>query len=148
MPVIEHPFDTEDLINLRKDQEDPIVQYFIVNKDLNMSSGKTGAQIAHGAEMFAFFISESINDRNSGEPFENLPPEAQLTIEWLATSFRKVVLKGSKKDFEKIKEQLDVFLVKDAGLTEVEPGSETVLVTFPMRRSQRPKILTRLRVLE
>jgi PTH2 family peptidyl-tRNA hydrolase len=147
MPVIHNPFDTEDLINCRKAQEDPIVQYYIVNKDLNMSAGKIGAQIAHGAAMFSFFISEDINNHDSGMPFELLPEEVQLTIKWLASSFRKVVLSGNQKDFEKIKEQLPVFLVKDAGLTEVDPGSETVLVTYPMYKSKRPKLLTRLRVL-
>ena len=38
--------------------------------------------------------------------------------------------------------------VRDAGLTEVEPNSETVLVTWPIRRSEYPKILKRLQTLK
>jgi peptidyl-tRNA hydrolase len=72
----------------------------------------------------------------------------EIVDEWFNTSFRKVVLGGKKKDFGKIISELNVFLVRDAGLTEVEPNSETVLVTWPMRKSAQPKCLSRLQVLK
>ena len=35
----------------RKDQEDPIVMYLIVRESLNMSIGKTAAQVGHAVQM-------------------------------------------------------------------------------------------------
>jgi PTH2 family peptidyl-tRNA hydrolase len=151
MSVEPNDFDNERLINIRESQEDPIVQYYIVRTDLGMSTGKIGAQIAHGAQMFALRYAQLfiIGDDKSIEYIA--PGKSQLVKtakEWFDGSFRKVVLGGNAKDFEKIKNELDVFLVKDAGLTEVEAGSETVLVTWPQLRSQCPKVLKKLQVLK
>ena len=148
MPVEPNDFDDARLIKIRESQEDPIVQYYIVRTDLGMSAGKIGAQIAHGAQMFAFKYNELVIERE----FRNGPmdhdKEYELTRKWIDGSFRKVVLGGKANDFEKIKNELLVFSVRDAGLTEVEAGSETVLVLWPMIKSQRPKVLTKLQVLK
>jgi len=150
MPIEPNPFDDERLAQVRAEQGDPIIQYFIVRTDLEMSTGKIGAQIAHGAEMFV--LGHQILHRHSIEEMTPLKPEytaiLNITKEWLDGSFRKVVLGGKKKDFEKIISELPVFLVRDAGLTEVEPNSETVLVTWPMRKSAQPKCLSRLQTLK
>jgi peptidyl-tRNA hydrolase len=145
MSVEPNPFDDDRLIEIRKSQEDPIVQYYIVRKDISMSVGKIGAQIAHGAQMFAFTYIERKNQSNLSEKVKD---QICLTNKWIDGSFRKVVLGGKLKDFEKIKKELDVFSIRDAGLTEVESGTETVLVCWPMLRSTQPKFLKRLRVLE
>lgn len=151
MPVEPNDFDDERLIKIRESQEDPIVQYYIVRTDLGMSTGKIGAQIAHGAQMFAFKYAE-LKYLEFDENIEYVAPgKSQLvrtTKEWIDGSFRKVVLGGNAKDFEKIKKELMVFSVKDAGLTEVESGSETVLVTWPLLKSTRPKVLIKLQVLK
>lgn len=142
MPVELNDFDDERLIEIRKSQEDPIVQYYIVRSDVGMSAGKIGAQIAHGAQMFVFRYLEKKEQGSLDDK------QGKLIEDWLAGSFRKVVLSGTAGDFEKLKKELDVFLVRDAGLTEVSSGTETVLVTYPMLKSERPKFLKRLRVLE
>ncbi len=145
MPVEPNPFDDERLIKIRESQEDPIVQYYIVRTDVPMTIGKVCAQIAHGAQMFAFsYSSQRLLEIVEGKMSE----KTERTHEWIKGSFRKVVLGGKAKDFERIKEELDVFLVRDAGLTEVERGTETVLVTWPMLKSTQPKFLQRLRVLD
>lgn len=150
MPVEPNPFDDARLAEIRAEQGDPIVQYYIVNTDLHMGAGKMCAQIAHGAQMFVLQY-EVLAERHKNEM---TPLKAKYEIlldivkEWMNGSFRKVVLGGKQKDFEKIKAELDVFLVRDAGLTEVEPNSETVLVTWPLRRSECPKILRRLQTLK
>ncbi|MCK9567360.1 peptidyl-tRNA hydrolase [Candidatus Pacearchaeota archaeon] len=150
MPIEPNPFDDERLAQVRAEQGDPIVQYFIVRTDIPMSAGKIGAQIGHGAEMFVLRYQMLL--KHSIEEMTPLKPEyagvMEIVEEWLNTSFRKVVLGGKKKDFEKIISELNVFLVRDAGLTEVEPNSETVLVTWPMRKSAAPKCLSRLQTLK
>lgn len=148
MPVEHNPFDDEKLIQIRESQEDPIVQYYIVRTDVPMTVGKVCAQIAHGAQMFAFeYVARRMRHINNG--FMNLESDSKLELskKWKEGSFRKVVLGGKTKDFEKIKKELDVFLVRDAGLTEVESGTETVIVLWPMLKSTQPKFLQRLRVL-
>jgi PTH2 family peptidyl-tRNA hydrolase len=150
MPVEYNPFDDNRLADIRAEQGDAIVQYYIVRTDLNMSAGKIGAQIAHGAQMFILSYNRSYTHWSvTGiTPYTLRLSNLLLTKEWLEGSFRKVVLGGKKKDFEKIKNELNVFLVRDAGLTEVEPNSETVLTTWPMKKSEQPKVLSRLQVLK
>lgn len=147
MPVEPNPFDDAKLAQIRADQDDPIVQYYIVRKDVPMSIGKVCAQIAHGAQMF---LSEYYNlKRNMNKPFGGRPLLlTRITERWMAGSFRKVVLGAKEKDWEKIKKELDVFVVRDAGLTEVESGTETVMVTWPMKKSTQPKVLAKLQVLK
>jgi PTH2 family peptidyl-tRNA hydrolase len=148
MPIEPNLFDDERLAKVRAEQEDPIVQYYIVRTDIPMSSGKIGAQIAHGAMMFLMGYQEVTNQWFHFDSSSPKPPHLIRVEEWLKGSFRKVVLGGTKKDFEKIISDLPVFLVRDAGLTEVDPNSETVLVTWPMLKSSQPTFLKRLQVLK
>jgi len=144
MPVEPNPFDDEKLAALRADQQDPIVQYFVIRKSLDMSAGKIAAQSAHASAMF---ILRYEHLRHSlGFPAGGLRKiQCDTATKWLQTSFRKRVKKANDNQFERIKEELHVFVVRDAGLTEVDPGSETVLCTWPMRESEAPKLLTGLR---
>jgi len=149
MPIEPNPFDDARLAEIRAEQGDPVIQYYIVRTDLNMSAGKIAAQVAHGAQMFVFRYHANLNRYYVPlEEAQILEQQNKLVEQWLSTSFRKVVLGGKKKDFDKIIEQLPVFLVRDAGLTEIEPNSETVLVTWPILKSTQPKILSRLQVLK
>jgi PTH2 family peptidyl-tRNA hydrolase len=137
----------------RANQEDPIVMYLIVRESLNMSVGKTAAQCAHASQMlllkqFDFILLDMSSDNR-------LPPFSRETFElfqeWLDGSFRKVVLKADDKEWVKIKDQIresNRVTVVDAGLTEVEPGSETVIGLVPMRKSNVPRVIKRLQVLK
>lgn len=155
----------------RADQEDPIVMYLIVHESLNMSTGKTGSQCAHAASMLTleyFDIKEEsktiqkqiaplLRPKPEGAEMEKLKaryaklaPQLSIFGEWLKSSFRKVVLKASDKEWQKLQEEFKEtsLIVTDAGLTEIVAGSETVIGFWPMRKSQRPKIITRLQVLK
>lgn len=144
MSVEPNAFDDKALADIRANQEDPIQQYYIVKSDANMTLGKICTQVAHGAQMF---ILGYHNICNIQVPIDtNRKLKKDITEQWLNGSFRKIFVKAKTKDFEKIKEALDVFVVRDAGLTEVEPGTETLIVTWPMHKSSAPKILQRLRL--
>lgn len=151
----------------RASQEDPIVMYLIVHESLNMSIGKTAAQCAHAASMLMIEYSD-LKDQSralqkkmtssfAGDrtpqveaEYARLAPLLSIYGEWMKSSFRKVVLRASDKEWEKIKTELkdSILIVRDAGLTEVEPGSETVIGVWPMRKSQRSKTILRLQVLK
>jgi PTH2 family peptidyl-tRNA hydrolase len=150
MPIEPNPYDRPDLLDLRKNQGDPIVLYIIVRKSLGMDVGKIAAQVGHGVGMLLgrYHDFESLQMVIDREYLVANRWKIDITKEWLASSYRKVVLEANDKDWERLKEQLDVFLVKDAGLTEVDPGSETVLIPWPMKKSEAPKIIQRLQVLK
>lgn len=150
----------------RAEQEDPIVMYLIVHESLNMSTGKTAAQCAHAASMLTLEYFD-IKDKSRNlqkqmdmrEPekteilkaeYVKLAPLLSIFGEWLKSSFRKVVLRASDKEWEKLKEEFKdtSLMVTDAGLTEIAAGSETVIGLWPMRKSQRSKTILRLQVLK
>lgn len=149
MSIEPNLYDDAKLTEIRAGQTDPIILYFIVREDLGMGPGKIAAQCAHGAQMM--LLSYFDKKRAFGSfKYGKYGTYCELTEKWIEESFRKVVLKADAKEFDKVKNDpdLDVFVVRDAGLTEVEPGSETVLVAWPIRKSAAAKtILKRLRVL-
>jgi peptidyl-tRNA hydrolase len=84
---------------------------YLVNPRLEMSSGKTLAQIAHAAVMAA---------------------EQPDLERWVVNGCPAQVLKPPKSSFDDLCESPDlVARVEDAGLTEVPPGTVTVLALRP-----------------
>jgi len=155
----------------RATQEDPIVMYLIVHESLNMSIGKTAAQAAHASQMLTLKYFEmkelSASIQRQMQPLLNAPPEGDhmerlktayasmakpisIMGEWLNSSFRKVVLRASDKEWAKLKEEFkdSMVMVVDAGLTEIASGSETVIGLWPVRKSQVSKTVKRLQVLK
>ncbi len=140
-------------IAARANQEDPIIMYLIVRESLNMSIGKTAAQCAHAAQMLLikYFDYLFIDMDLAHHPMPFSQEDADLFQAWLDGSFRKVVLKADDKEWKKIKDQIvesNRVTVIDAGLTEIEPGSETVIGLIPMRKSNAPRVIKRLQVLK
>lgn len=90
-------------------REFELVQYIVVNKDLNMSPGKLSAQVGHVCTICA--VKELGN---------------ALFIDWYKGSQKKIVLAGHQKDLEKL-EQEGYYAVRDNGLTEIPSGSLTAV---------------------
>lgn len=131
--------ETIDHVNVRRDQEDPLVMYLIFNETLNMSPQKLAAQCGHAVSiMYEYLIKECIINGTKTDLLDTFNL-------WRDTSFRKIILKADEKEWKKIIEEHDCIEVTDAGLTEVDPGSKTVLGLFPIRKSQRGRTLKRLR---
>lgn len=143
-------------VQARADQPDPIVMYLIVRESLNMGTGKIAAQCAHASQMLLLGHQEADADLNwtkvaHGDEVEKIKAEQIMLFKsWLNSSFRKVVLKADDKEWIKLKDNMEEgdIVVVDAGLTEIEPGSETVIGLHPMRKSTQGKVLKRLQVLK
>lgn len=136
--------------------DDPLIVYLIVRKDLNMGPGKIGAQCGHAVHLLkrAAETAKSIveihrtsisNERQCTNSFlnrmdlwENRPDNG---------GFTKIVLGAHDKDWFKLKDQYNPIIVVDAGNTEVDPGTETVMILFPMFKSERNSLLKRQRLL-
>ena len=163
--------ETPEAVKARAEQEDPIVMYLIVHESLGMGVGKTAAQCAHASQMLTLDYfemkekSKTLQKQMSPllQPQPAEPLMAQLKAEyaklakplsimgeWLSSSYRKVVLRASDKEWAKLKEEFkdSMAMVVDAGLTEIAAGSETVIALWPMRKSQRSKTILRLQVLK
>jgi len=150
----------------RAAQEDPIVMYLIVHETLGMSMGKTAAQCAHASQMLTLdYFEKKDKSRALQKKIQETTDPDELHVmkslyaehgrklsifgEWLQGSFRKVVLKADDKEWARISKDCDSYImVVDAGLTEIAAGSETVIGLWPMRKSQRPKVIQRLQVLK
>jgi len=147
-------YNSKEEVEKRASQEDPLIMYLIVRNSLGMSSGKIGAQCAHAAQMLLLkYMKDVLSDYNPDVGFylyeldSNTFDDFQM---WLDGSFRKVVLKADEKQWEKLKEEFterERVLVIDAGLTELEPQTETVIGLFPMKKSKCPKLVSKLRLL-
>lgn len=107
----------------------------IVRKDLDMSCGKIAAQVAHAAV-------ECV-----------LKSDKRIVEKWMEEGAKKIVLKvNSLEELMRyydlaVKEGLVVCLIRDAGLTEVEPGTITCIGIGPDEGERIDKITKNLKLL-
>ncbi len=109
-------------------------QCIIVRDDLKLSKGKLAVQVAHAAISAYEFADREIREK------------------WKAGGQKKVVLRvPSLKDLFELKEVarrqgLSTALIEDAGLTEVPPGTITVLGIGPAEIGELDKITGHLKL--
>lgn len=110
-------------------------QALIVRTDLGMGKGKIAAQCAHGS-IEAFLKADS----DVGEA-------------WRDSGMPKIVLKVSGEKelaqlFQKAKKAgLPAALIQDAGHTQIEPGSKTVVGIGPCKEAELDKLTGELKLL-
>ncbi len=115
-----------------------VKQAILVRNDLDMSKGKTAAQVAHAALMSYFEAEKKYK---------------KIAEEWLRTGQRKIVLKVNdekemKRLFEAFKYKgIPCALVSDAGLTELPPGTVTALGIGPWVKEEIDKLTSALKLL-
>jgi PTH2 family peptidyl-tRNA hydrolase len=114
-------------------------QVIVVRTNLRMSKGKTCAQVAH-----ASLGSAERARKESRDWYESWRKEGQ----------KKVVVEG--KDGEELLQLLETarannlpyYLVEDAGLTELEPGTTTALGIGPAPNELMDKVTGHLKLLK
>ncbi len=141
---------TDESVEKRKNQEDPIILYMVVRKSLNMSIGKTAAQCSHGSMMATLKYFHLLNDINTKQSEFAL---IDIFGEWLHNSFRKVVLGADENHWLKLEKYYEdkpgqLITVTDAGLTEIPAQTDTVRVIWPMRKSEAPQVIKKLQALK
>ncbi|XP_063071183.1 UBA_like_SF and PTH2 domain-containing protein [Engraulis encrasicolus] len=93
---------------------------FVVNMDLSMGVGKVAAQVGHAA----VGLYQAMQEKNSWR---------EMAWKWDHSGAKKVVLQGSNMahllELQALAMSLSLptYLVQDAGMTQVESGSRTVL---------------------
>jgi peptidyl-tRNA hydrolase, PTH2 family len=110
----------------------------VMRKDLGMDKGKAVAQGAHAAV---------------GCAIAQYSTNIYKYTDWYAEGQRKIVLKVDTLDellnlvAEAEKEKIIVTLVKDAGRTQVEPGTITCIGIGPDKTEEIDKIIGNLKLL-
>jgi PTH2 family peptidyl-tRNA hydrolase len=116
----------------------PIKQALVVRKDLKMSQGKLAAQCSHAS------VATYLKIRR-----KNL----DLAQRWVEEGMKKIVLRVDSE-----KELLNYFtrcktagipceLIKDAGHTQIKPGTTTCFGAGPWNEKEIDKILGKLKLL-
>lgn len=138
----------EEDLSQRPSDDDPLVVYLVVRASLGMSAGKVGAQCGHAVQMLVRAFAALEARERAGDPLEPLERDRlDTTRAWLGGIYRKVVLGADDHAWERLKREVDGFLVHDVGLTEVASGAETAIALWPVRRSEAPRCVRRLRLL-
>lgn len=109
------PFTDAKKANLEVGEHDPLSIYYIIRPEVFKSAGKAMAQAGHASLMCAHLFAEEY---------------AEELKEWREKGCPGVVL-AAQQNWEFLKNNLDCSYVTDAGLTQVDPGTETVLVIPP-----------------
>lgn len=113
-------------------------QVIVVRADLGMSKGKLAVQVAHASVIAAL---------------EAMKKKREWFEEWLYTSQKKVVVKVNGERelleiYEKAVERgLPASIVRDAGLTELPPGTLTAVGIGPAPDEEVDKITGGLKLL-
>lgn len=111
----------------RKDKE--LVEYIIINTDLDMSPGKIAAQVGHVCGMCA--------EEQCGSPKYNA---------WkMFHDYKKITLAGHEKTLLKLEEQ-GFFAVRDKGYTEIPENSLTAVSLGIMTRKEAKPFIKRLQL--
>ncbi len=140
---------TPEAMAARASQPDPLVMYLIIRESLEMSVGKIAAQCSHGSQMLQLKFNELQLKDTAGWTSPEEKVQIEIYQKWLDTSFRKVVLRADDHRFERLRqENPNNIVVVDAGLTEIAPGSQTVLGLWPMYRSSCSRYLQKTQVLK
>lgn len=110
-------------------------QCIVTRDDLKLSKGKLAVQVAHAAITASDFAEKKVREA------------------WIKDGQKKAVLRtGTLKDLFLIKdlarrERLPAALITDAGLTQVPPGTITVLGIGPGQVEKIDKIVGKLKLL-
>ncbi len=113
-------------------------QVIAVRTDLGMSKGKMAVQVAHGA------VSAAERARVSNQ---------DVWRSWLQEGQKKVAVKVQSEEEllqlmrEAIAHRLPYSLIRDAGMTELPPGTMTVIGIGPAKSEEVDKVTADLKLL-
>ena len=126
------------------ENENEIVQYFIVNSEIKISAPKLSAQIGHVATIITHEIINNYYTIDKHEVMEKY-------IEWKqwynnGKNQKKIILRGKEKQLLKLIDQ-GFYYIRDNGNNELPSRTLTTVGLPPMKRSEAQKYIKRLQLL-
>ena len=128
--------------NEEEEEEEECKMVLCVRSDLKMGKGKMCAQCCHAAVCCYNRVAHGKNDQHK-----------TWLSKWDNEAYAKIALKvDSEKELlsiqsEAISNELPTFLIVDAGRTQIEAGSKTVVAIGPAPGSQIDKVTKHLKLL-
>ena len=131
------------------ENENEIVQYFIVNSEIKISAPKLSAQIGHVATIITHEITKRMYQPLTGEYINpNILINIDDWIKWYdnGKNQKKIILAGKEKQLLKLIDQ-GFYYIRDNGNNELPPLTLTAVGLPPMKRSEAQKYIKRLQLL-
>ena len=130
--------------------EDKIVEYILVNKELEMGVGKIAGQVAHVQTLIDFQVKLYADNYHDPKLYP-CPDEWIQRLgwyeEWLLNGAQtKIILRAKEKDLRKAIEKGALF-IQDNGLTEIPAGSLTAVGFIPQPKSNLVSFTKRFQLL-
>ena len=118
--------------------------YIIVNDDLKMSKGKIASQVGHVVQIIieniiGYYIDNKKN-KESELYYDNY-------VKWKDGGSTKIVLKSNQQNIEKLIKLKGIEYIRDAGKTQIEPNSLTVIGFYPQSRNKINNIICNYKLL-
>lgn len=107
--------------------QDLPVLYVVINNDLNMGKGKIAAQVGHVIEDI---IEELVKAELSSSKNKSFLDDYKI---WKYNGRTKIILKGTTHELQELCMIDGARYVRDAGKTQIEAGSLTVVGFFPSK---------------
>jgi PTH2 family peptidyl-tRNA hydrolase len=104
-------------------QEKDYVMYIVVNDDLKMGKGKIASQVGHCVQHMVENIIRSYYESKKSDAYNRY-------MKW-KNGAKKIVLKASKDELIKLCLHMESNPIYDAGKTQIESGSLTVVGFYP-----------------
>lgn len=100
----------------------PFTMYVFINNSLAMGKGKVAAQCCHAMRYAINELPDRSREINN------------VWRQWEMYGGKTVTLKAENEiEFKKLTEDYNGVIIEDAGCTQVQPGSKTVCLLFPMK---------------
>ena len=122
-------------------KENELIQYFLINKEIQMGKGKVAAQVAHAATMYTYTV---LNNRKSQYGEEH--PDLAGFLEWYSGIQKKIILKAPQEMLERL-EAKGYITVRDCGYTQIPENTLTVVTLGVVSRDSVSNITTGLSLL-
>ena len=121
--------------------QDRLVMYIVIPKSLKMSAGKVGETCGHAVQLVMQDYWRVKEQHGSDRP------SCRRMLAWFETSYPKIILGASDKEFDVIRNLDGAISVVDIGLKEVASGSVTAVGFWPMLKTNAASIIQDLRPL-
>lgn len=112
--------------------------YILVNSDLKMGKGKIAAQVGHVVQQATETILTNYYERHREPSNESYGLMYDEYCKWNASGCRKIAVKATTEEMNYVIQNYrnQIKYILDAGYTQVEPNSLTVLAFIPMREDK------------